>query len=221
MSFKLFAYPQQASFGKVLPKSKIYEFAKPCNAVRDKFIKQIEQIVWAYKLSSDTINIPPGDGVQEIQILKIHSKVAEIGEDVFRTIDEVIPSHVFYEINFGNRSKLIAAYKRQSEADSTRWVTGSYFGSEWVSSTLERRSLPIALNMGALYAEMLRTLMPGAPRDGEPLRFQAERLEKLRINSLELNKLRLKLAKEKQFNRKVEINSQIKKVQSLINQLIV
>jgi hypothetical protein len=49
---------------------------------------------------------------------------------------------------------------------------------------------------------------------------QAGRLEQLRLKNVELAKLKIKLGKEKQFNRKVEINSQIKKVQFLINQLV-
>jgi hypothetical protein len=220
VSFNLFNYPPQAIFGKVLPKSKVYEFAKPSNAVKELFVKQLEQIIWGYKLSPDTINIPPGEGVQEIQIFKMQSKVLEINEEVFRTIDEAIPFHIFYEVVLGNQTKLVATYKRSSEADSSKWVTGAYFESEWVPNSADRTNIPVALNMGGLYAQMLRTIMPGQPRKSESLKFQAERLEQLRVKNLEIAKLKIKLAKEKQFNKKVEINSKIKAIQNLINQLI-
>ena len=220
MSFKLFNYPPQAVFGKVLPKSKIYEFAKPSNRVRELFIKQVEQIVWEYKLSPDTINIPPGEGVQEIQIFKIQSKVPEINEEVFRTIDEAIPSHIFYEVSVGNKLKLVASYKRQNEADSTKWVTGAYFSSEWVPHTTERNNIPLSLNMGGLYAQLLRDLMPLPAQAGEGIRAQAERLMLLIARKSELEKLKIKLAKEKQFNRKVDINAQIKRVEENIKKLV-
>lgn len=210
MSFELFHYPQQAVFGKILPKSKIYEFAKPGNGVKELFIKQVEQITWEYKLSPETINIPAGEGVQEIQVFEIRSKVQEIDEEVFRTIDESVPSHVFYEVVLGDNVKLVAAYKRLSEADSTKWVTGTYFESEWLPSTKGRVNLPIALSMGGLYSQMLRTLIPGMPKMGESLRQQAERFGLLRLKSLELAKLKIKLMQEKQFNRKVEINRKIR-----------
>ena len=219
MSFKLFNYPQQAIFGKVLPKNKIYEFAKPSNAVKELFIKQVEQIVWEYKLSPETINIPPGEGVQEIQILKIQSKVSEISKEVFRVIDEAIPSQVFYEVALGNKTKLVAAYKRSSEANSSKWVTGAYFESDWVLNTADRTNIPIALNMGGLYTLFLRSLMPTPALSGEILRDHAERLEHLNARNLELQKLQIKLLKEKQFNRKVEINSQIRLLQQKINEL--
>lgn len=220
MTFELFNYPQQAAFGKILPKSKIYEFAKPSNAVKEFFVKQVEQIVWGYKLSPETINIPAGDGVQEIQILKIQSKVPEVAVDVLRTIDEAIPSHIFYEIVFANKTKLIAAYKRPNEVDSGKWITSTYFESPWVLNNANRLNLPISLSMGSLYAQMLRTLMHRKVRGGESLKSQVERLEQLRLKSVELSKLTIKLAKEKQFNKKVEINSKIKSVQHLIDQLI-
>ena len=219
MAFRLFNYPQQAIFGKVLPKSKIYEFAKPSNAVKELFVKQVEQIVWEYKLSPETINIPPGEGVEEIQILKIYSKVPEIDAEVFRTIDEAIPSHIFYEVVVANKTKLIAAYKRPNEADSSKWVTGTYFESDWVSNTAERTNIPIALNMGGMYALFLRSLMPVPALNGEALRGHAARLELLNSRNLELQKLKIKLLKEKQFNRKVEINSQIRLLQQKINEL--
>jgi len=210
MGFELFNYPHPAVFGKILPKSKIYEFAKPSNAVKELFVKQVEQITWEYKLSPETINIPPGDGVQEIQIFEIRSKVSAIDEEVFRTIDESVPSHVFYEVMLGDNIKLVAAHKRQSEADATKWVTGTYFESEWVPSSKSRVNLPIALRMGGLYSHMLRTLIPGTPKVGESLREQAERFGLLRIKSMELEKLNIKLMQEKQFNRKVEINRKIR-----------
>jgi hypothetical protein len=220
VTFKLFNYPQQAIFGKILPKSKIYEFAKPSNAVKELFIKQVEQIVWEYKLSPETINIPPGEGVEEIQILKIYSKVPEIDYRVYRTIDEAIPSQIFYEVVVGDKTKFIASYKRPNEADSGRWVIGAYLESEWVSTFAARDDIPIALNMGGLYTQMLRALIIEAPLDGESLKNQIDRLGLIKSTSNELHRLRIKLSKEKQFNRKIEINSQIKILESQIQSLI-
>jgi hypothetical protein len=219
VTFRLFNYPQQAIFGKVLPKSKIYEFAKPSNAVKELFVKQVEQIIWEYKLSPETINIPPGEGVQEIQILKIQSKVPELDEEVYRTIDEAIPSNVFCEVMLANKVKLVAAYKRPSEADASKWVTGVYFQSGWVSSSNDRSNIPVALHMGGLYSQMLQALMQGNGRAGEALKDRVDRLELIGIKTNELTRLKIKMSKERQFNRRVVINSQIKAIQADIDQL--
>ena len=220
MTFKLFNYPQQAIFGKILPKSKIYEFAKPSNAVKELFIKQVGQIIWQYKLSPETVNVPPGEGVQEIQILKIDLRVPDIDKRVIQVIDQAIPSHIFYEIAVSNKLKLVAAYKRPSDTDASKWVTGTYFESDWLSNSAEKRSLPISLNMGSLYAQMLREIMPICAKPLEGLREQVDRLELLEHRKAEIDRLKIKLGKENQFNRKLEINSRIREVQRSMNELL-
>lgn len=218
VGFKLFNYPHQAIFGKVLPKNKIYEFTKPSNAIKDMFIRQVAQITWAYKLSPETLNMTPGEGVKEIQIFKLQSKVPEISEDILRVIDDAISTNIFYEVEFDGRCKLIACYKRQNISDASKWVAGPYYESDWVSAESERCNIPVALNLGGLYTLMLRMLMPTGFREGESLDEQVNRLEYLKAKTAELSKLRAKLNKEKQFNRRVEINSKIKVLQNEISQ---
>ncbi|MGZ8913841.1 MAG: DUF4391 domain-containing protein [Methylobacter sp.] len=87
----LFAYPKQAQFGRVLPKSKLYEHASPSPALKALFVEQVEQIVWQYKLAPETINLPAKPAVPEIQIFDITLKTPELDHDVLRCIDKAIP----------------------------------------------------------------------------------------------------------------------------------
>lgn len=43
--FQWYVFPASTSFGKVLPKSKIYEKATPSAKVKDLFVKQVDQII--------------------------------------------------------------------------------------------------------------------------------------------------------------------------------
>jgi len=47
----LVSYPAQAAFGRTLPKSKIYEHSGANTRLKGLFVKQVEQIVWQYKLA--------------------------------------------------------------------------------------------------------------------------------------------------------------------------
>ena len=67
----LYNFPKQAAFGRKLPKSKIYEYASPTSKVKEMFVRQVEKIIWSYKLSPETINLPVKGGVQEIQVFTI------------------------------------------------------------------------------------------------------------------------------------------------------
>ncbi|MDD5301057.1 MAG: DUF4391 domain-containing protein [Gallionella sp.] len=215
----IFAYPKQAEFNRVLPKSKIYEHGKPTRAVRDGFVAQINQIVWQCKLAPETINLPSRPGVPEIEIFSLELKTPEVSEDVLRCIDKAIPLPIFYNLFFDSRVKTVAAYKRPSDADASRWVVDAYFSSPWLPVSGERSALPVALDMAGLYEQMLRRLMPFPARPGETLKDHVERLSQLRSKQAEYAKLEARLHKEKQFNRKVELNSQLRSIKTGIDTL--
>ena len=215
----IFAYPKQAEFNRVLPKSKIYEHGTPSRAVRDCFVSQVNQIVWQYKLAPETINLPARPGVPEIEIFSIDLKTADLNIEVLRCIDKAIPLPIFYNVSFDGRTKIVAAYKRPNDADVSRWVVGDYFESEWMPSNSERSALPVALDMAGLYEQLLRQLMPFSARSNETIKDQVERLAQLRSKQTEYTKLEARLLKEKQFNRKVEINAQLRSIKTDIASL--
>jgi len=209
MSQALFHYPKAAAFDRILPKSKNYEHSKPTSAVKELFVKQVDKIIWQYKLAPETINLPAKPNVPEIQVFTIVLKTPELSEDVLRCIDQAIPLPIFYQLTFANRIKLKAAYKRPNDADAGKWVTESYFETDWLDKDTDRAELPVALDLVGLYEHLLRPLLPLPPRTGENLKTQMERLSLLRTKQNEYRKLETRLNNERQFNRKVELNSKL------------
>lgn len=210
MSQALFEYPQQAALYRVLPKSKIYENTNPSNVLRQKFITQVDKIIWQYKLASETINLAARNGISEIQVFIIFLKVPELNDAVLRCIDEAIPFPIFFEIIFEDKVKVIAAYKRLSDVDTKKLVVEAYFETNWQSAGEKRTALPIALDLAGLYEKMLRRLIPLPPRKEESLKDQVERLAHIRNIQGEYQKIENWIAKEKQFNRKVELNARLR-----------
>lgn len=215
----LFQYPEKAAFGRVVPKTKIYEHARPSATLRNQFVKQIDKIIWQYKLAPETINIPAKGGIVEIQIFLIELKTAEADADVLLCIDKAIPHPVFYELHYDGRIKMTATYKRPSDAGSHNWISESYFETPWVADNVKRVELPVALNMAGLYEQMLGTLLPIPARKDEKLKLHVDRLVQIQRKEIEVNKLKVSLRKEKQFNRKVEINTELRALQTEINKL--
>jgi hypothetical protein len=215
----LFDFPNQAAFNRILPKAKIYAHGSPPAKVRAAFVSQVDQIVWRYKLSPETTNLAVRPGVAEIQIFEIALKGPELAEDVLRCIDKAIPSPIFFQLTYETQVRAIAAYKRPNESDSEKWVVGNYYQTPWLPAESERTPLPVALDMGALYEQMLRALLAEPPRKGESLKDQLERLARLRSMENEYNKLGSRLRNEKQFNRKVEINARMRSLKSDLDAL--
>jgi hypothetical protein len=219
----LIAYPMQAAFGRVLPKNKIYEHGGANTRLKDLFVKQVEQIVWQYKLAPETINLPARPGVPEIQILSIQLKTAELHGDVLRCIDGAIPFPIVFELTFDGRAQVTAAYKRPSlsggESDASRWVLSDYFATDWLPMDSERTAMPVALHLGGLYEQLLHRLIPLFARPQETLAERVARVEQAQAKQRELDKTRARLAKEKQFNRKVEINATVRQLKSELENL--
>ena len=122
MTAVLFDYPKSAAFGRVLPKNKIYEHGSPSTAVKDLFVRQVERIIWQYKLAPETINLSSTRAVPEIQIFRIDLRTGELKQDVLYCIDRAINFPIIFELHYEEQIKSIAAYKRPSEADSSKWV---------------------------------------------------------------------------------------------------
>ncbi len=64
----MFAYPEQAEFNRPVPKTKIYAHARPTKRLKERFVAQVGEILWKYKLAPETVNLPPRKGINEIQI---------------------------------------------------------------------------------------------------------------------------------------------------------
>lgn len=215
----LFDYPKKAAFGRVLPKNKIYEYAGPSTAMKELFVRQIDQIVWKYKLAPETINVPSTKAVPEIQIFGIALKMGELKENVLHCIDKAIPFPIIYEVSYAGKCRAVAAYKRPSDAESGKWVVSSYFQTDWLPENVARQPLPIALDLGALYEELLTPLIPYPPKAGESLQTRIDRIQQIRARQQELEKTEARLGKEKQFNRKVEINAEIRTMKQRLEEL--
>ena len=199
----LIAYPKQAAFGRVLPKNKIYEHSGANTRLKDLFVEQVEQVVWQYKLAPETINLPARPGVPEIQVFSIQLKSTELHEDVLRCIDGAVQFPILFELNQGQgeqaKTQVVAAYKRPSEADASRWVLSSYFTSDWMPAATARMAMPLALDMAHLYSVLLQGLMPLPARPQEALSDWIARIEQAASKGREVEKTQARLAKEKQF----------------------
>ncbi len=215
----LIAYPKQAAFGRVLPKNKIYEHGGANTRLKDLFVKQVEQVIWQYKLAPETLHLPARPGVPEIQIFSIQLKTPELHADVLRCIDGAIPFPIVFELTFDGRTQVVAAYKRPNEADASRWVLSDYFASDWLPMDSERTAMPVALHLGGLYKQLLHRLIPLSARPQETLAELVARVEQAQAKQRELDKTTARLAKEKQFNRKVEINAELRKLRTELNGL--
>ena len=206
----MFTFPPQTAFGKSVPKSRIYTHAAPSRRVRDLFVSQLSEIVWAHKLSPETLRLPARPGVPEIQIFDLTLKTAVLDDEVLHAIDRAIPYPVIHRLHSENGMAFSAAFKRPSEADSSQWVVGPRFTSSFIAQPSSVPPLPVVLDLGHLYAALFATLLPLPPRPGEELAAHIQRCESHQRLARGIDQLTARLRREKQFNRKVALNQELK-----------
>ena len=217
----MFIFPAKAKFNRVLPKGKIYANAKPAQSVKAKFVSQISEIVWKYKLSPETTNLAARDGFTEIQVFEITLREPELASEVLQAIDKAIPYPILYRLFYEGRVKRVAACKRPAADSSGKWVTEIYFETAWTDESFPALPLPVALDIRSLYEQMLFAYSELPPRPGEALTALVERVRMMRQCRRDLRALAARMNSEKQFNRKVELNARVREMQERLRLLTV
>ncbi len=217
MTGLLFRWPQAAKFGRVVPKTKFYEHATVPAGVREKFVSEVQRIIWAYKLAETTINLPGTTAVPEIQVFRVDAKGGDVSESILAAIDRAVKTPVIFEVTRGDGAerptRMTATHKLLSSGVPK---LGVYYTTEWYPDDTDRRPLPTAINLAALYTALLEPLTSLAARPGEEVSALAARLETVRKLEREVATLERKIRTEPQLNRKVELRRALKTKQATL-----
>ena len=163
----LYQYPPSAAVDRPITKNKLYEQGAANSKLKQKFIDEVAKITWAYKLSAGSLNIQTDTLFQEVQIFRIVARTADIDLSILKYIDKLIPTPVIFEIIHNNRVKVVAAYKRLSQADKSKIVLNKYYSSAWLADD-QREPLPLILNLTDLYTHLIEQLLPVITNDAVP-----------------------------------------------------
>ena len=216
----LYTWPPQTAHGRVIPKSRIYEGAGVTKALQAKFVDQVERMEWTHVLRHDRLNLKAADGVEELAVVAITLHKPEVDAAVLAAIERAIPRPLVLELVHGGRTRLAMAWKRPSLAASGQWVTSPHFIGPWEAARIPRAPLPSALDMAALYAALLDPLLPAKVSLGETLADRVARAEEAARLGREITRLESAVAREKQFNRKVELNVALKHTRKKLARLL-
>lgn len=216
----LYAYPKSCEFGRVVAKSKLFLRVRPSTKLRETFTQQIGQIRWSHKLYEKGLNLPNSKNVPEIQVFTIALKTQDYDMALLRHIDKAIAYPIIFELTFEGEINMIAAYKRPPEIAGKYWVCSEYFQTGWLPKNSARQDIPTALNLETLYTKLIRKLLPYPAIGEERLASQVERIALIKKQEKACQALKLKVDKEKQFNRRVEFNKALKEASGKLSELI-
>jgi len=215
----LYQYPPQTALKRVIPKTRIYEGAGASTALRERCVREVDQITWVHKLAPETLNLPATPAVPEIQVFRVTLKGDTLHDDILRAVDRAIPFPLVFELVSGDRIQPAAAFKRPSEAERGKWVLSDPLRGDWLALNSPRSALPVAVNLGVLYDRILGALMPIPPVSGEDMETRLARVAAIKAKEREIAQLASKLNRESQFNIKVSLHGQLAEAQAQFDHL--
>lgn len=220
MNAVVFDWPPATRVDRAISKTEVLARAGKPSGLRERLTRELAEISWACKLATTTLNLPPG-GLPEFQVFRLRLKpgVATASEPLLRAIDLAIPSPLLFEVTGDAGTYTVGAPKRASAATAGKQVLGAYIAGTWVGAGTARHPLPVALDLAGLHQALLRALVPLAGRRGETLDALLARLAAVRLAERDGIRLQARLHAETQFNRKVQINQQLRDAQRRLAQL--
>lgn len=227
--------PDSCFIGNTIYKKLFYENADLSASDKSLFTDTINKVTWLYCLKPETINIPAyKDEVRdypEIEVIEVlvnkDYKLKRIAEIIMRTI----PYPMLLIFKLGDKRQFYVAHQRSSQSDSSKNTIEEFIATDWLYSDsalfakLDIKQMRFT-NFYALYSDIvdaisIYNLSAIMPMDENITGAEARRLSaKIEDIEQEIVSLRSKLKKESQFNRKMELNIEIKKLERSRSKLI-
>jgi hypothetical protein len=196
MKYNGLKLPKEAFVNKFIPKTKLYEKSNINTKLQKDFIHTIQRITWKYKLAESTIGIPQTDTVTEIQIFEIELKKMIIPLKVLKVIDKSIPYQILYRLLYGDNVSWGITLKQNATVEN-------YYFSQWNENIMFDFT---GINLEKVYQKLVKAFINQKIPFNGTFREIVDIDKKLKDLECEISLLESKIKKEKQLNRKVEIN---------------
>ena len=202
--------PDRTEFNKRIPKQKFYEHMELPAALKRVFVEQIRMVWWRNKLAATTVNIAAGDMVTEIEVFEVCLQQPRLEEAILRQMDREIPYHILFLLTCEGKEQAWIGYK-EAVAGGAAFKVSRYYHTDWVPEGSLRFSIG-GLNMDAVYASLVRQIAGDAlpSEQGETLQASVARSEAQQRLEQRIAALEAKVRKEKQLNRRMEYNAELK-----------
>ncbi len=204
--------PKSTEFNKRIPKQKFYEQIDITPTLKRAFVEQIRTIYWRNKLAVSTLNIASGERVTEIEVFEIRLSEPALNEAVLRQIDKEIPYHLLFLLEYEEKYQAWIGYKEAAESGKNAFKVSRYYHTEWMEE--ENLFLKMdGLNMDTIYDNFVRQIAGNALQSNkaESLKESVERESRRLTLQKQIQTLEAKMRKEKQLNRQIQLNTELKK----------
>lgn len=198
--------PRSTQVNRRVAKEKLYQNAAFAPQTREMIKDQIDSVFWRNKLADSTMAISAGETVAEIQIFEIQLRQRELDKRVLPAIAKAIPYKILFILVFGDEAQL--------------WIeaSGTFYNTDW--QPLGGFMLKFdGLNLDAVYENLARQISGGRLGTDGDIEEAVDRDKKRQKLERDIVTLEKKLLREKQFNKQVELNGELKRLKNELGEL--
>ncbi len=236
--YSAMAVPEACYLGKRVFKRLFHENAKLGATDKKALQEDIDTIIWQYTFKPSTIPIQAYEDHQreylEVHVLQADLKTMKRTSRIIEVIHRAIPYPLVVVLIYGKMCALSLAHKRFSQAEKGAIVAEDFITSDWIdllAPTSLQQAFLASLVVSALphthffafYSAIWDRLLAldcarltGEYRvetAAEKLKHRRQRLARCHELELQIAEYKSAIKKETQFNRQVEINTKIKKLE--------
>ena len=206
--------PSTSYVGRILPKKAFYDRLEVSPQLKDDFVRRVERFEMAHTIKPSTTNIPVGERVPEVLVLRVELREREVPEAVLRFVAENIDHKLVFACSYEGEVCLAVMLKKL--------VVG-----EWAlegDAVLDLRSESMDAFWDSLASQIAygdRGFEPGGSSQVPAMSVEERFARDQRIAALreEIARLDARCRKEKQFNKKNQLFTQVKELKAKLAEL--
>ena len=213
--------PKATEFNRRIPKAKFYESINITSSLKKLFVDNVKNIYWRNKIASTSVNLSDGKYVTEIEVFEVNLNNSQVDIDLLKFIDSVIPYHILYILEYKGKYQACIGYKETTDIEKKIFKVDRYYHTNWCEETELIVKLE-GLNLDDVYESLVRQIAGDKLQsDGysESLKQSVERDKEIETLKKQISILQKKIRKEKQLNKQIEMNTELKTLRSVLEKL--
>ena len=210
-------FPRTTIVGKPIPKNAFYKHLEVNAKMKQHFVDDVDSIHWLYKLAPSTINVEDGKLVHEVVVFSATLKSKDCPDDVFLFIDQNMPRHVVFILEYDNRYKVLLNYKEWKDGQNGPFRIIKTFVTEWLTDNQLLLTLE-GQNMDALYESIAGQVSGFGTKKAEDTKRIVELEGLIDKAKRDVESIQKRIRNERQLNRQMELNGEARAIKKQIAQ---
>lgn len=208
-------FPASTIVDKGVPKNAFFKNMDINSRIRQDFTDKVKSITWKAKFAPSTLNVDDGKAVHEIVVFKMDLKKRDSFYDLLKFIDQMIPRHIVFILEYENNCLLLVNYKEWR--GNEQYDVIHTFQTEWMNE--DELSINLSgQDMDAIYSNLVRQIAGTKITSSErnlclAIKQTCEQEQiRMRITALER-----RIANERQPRKKFELHQELKSLKDLLD----